>query len=118
TIKRDLVAGEEIRNSAARAIVVESGPIRLEIALVSLEQGLAHGDLGDVFVLDVSQLEVARDLRVDLFLRQDLDHIDVILPGQQVAKGLFVAFLVHKVAQDNDDSLSGGLNGKGAKCLP
>ena len=49
---------------------------------------------------------------VDLLLAQDVDDVDVHVPGQQVAEGLLVAVLVEEVGDDDDDPLAGVPDGE------
>src|SRR5262245_54973763 len=117
-VERDLVAGEEVRDAAARAELVQGRAVGGQVLLVALQQRAAHRDLGNVVILDVREFQVADDLRLDLFLRQDLNDVDVELPGDEVAQGLLVAALVHQVAEQHDDALAAALDAEGAQRLP
>ena len=56
-------------------------------------------------------------VRLDLLLREDLDDVDVHLPGDEVAQGVLVAALVHEVAQHDDDALAARLEAEGPQRL-
>ena len=47
-------------------------------------------------------------------LAQDVDDVDVHVPGQQVAEGVLVAVLVEEVGDDDDDPLAGVPDGERA----
>src|SRR5438128_1920750 len=68
-----------------------------------------------VEILDVDQLQIAHQVRLDLFLREHMDQVNVVLAGDEVAQGVFVAAFVHEVAQEDDDSLAGRLQAEGAQ---
>ena len=51
----------------------------------------------------VDQAEVADQLGLDFLLAQDVDDVDIHLPGQQVAQRVLVAMLVQEVGDHHDD---------------
>src|SRR5262249_48628719 len=69
-------------------------------------QRAANGNLRLVLVLDVHQLQVPDDFRLDFLVRKNLDYVDVQIAGDQVAQGLFVPALVHEVTQEDHDALA------------
>src|SRR5262249_36472552 len=89
--------------------------IRGQILLVAFQERPADRDFRDVFIFYIYELEVADDLRLDLFLRQDLNDIDIELPGDQVAEGIFIAALIHEVTEKNEDSLAAALDAETAE---
>lgn len=101
-----LVVGQQVVDAAAGAELLRAGDERVKCLLVTFQQRHTDGDFGLVGVLAVDELEIALEIGFEFFLRKNLNHEAIDLVRHEVAQRLFVARLVHQVAEQYDDPAS------------
>src|SRR2546423_11598589 len=80
-IKRHTRAREQVRPAATRYVILQAKAVSIEVGLVLLEQRLGDAHLGHVVVLDVAELQIALEIRLDLLGAECLDGEEVVFPA-------------------------------------